>query len=217
MLDEALDEIEARGDREGIVALDAGCGHRSPLRHYRTRVASLIGVDLHEPDRDAMPYLDRFVAADLCRDAAALAPASVDLALSNFTLEHFADPVAAVANIARWLRPGGHVVVTTVNRRHPFVGAYLALPRWLRDRLQPAVRGSEGHPLAGACNDPSSVAAALKEAGFEAVRVQTVGHLGRAWRRHLATALLGLLGDLAAAPFPSRRSTIAASARVPAH
>jgi SAM-dependent methyltransferase len=216
MLDAAFAELEARPGRAGgIDALDAGCGHSSPLRRYRARLGTLTGADLHEPAPGSMPYLDRFISTDLCRDSEALAPGSVDVALSNFTLEHFADPGAALANIARSLRPGGHLIVTTVNRRHPFVGAYLALPQRLRDLLQRAVRANHGHSLVGACNDPSVVRAELRHAGLQDPRVETVGHLARAWRRHWLTLLLGLLGDLAAAPFPGRRSTIVASARMP--
>jgi len=216
MLDAAFVELETRSGRAGgIDALDAGCGHFSPLRRYRARLATLTGADLHEPTPGSMPYLDRFISTDLCRDSDALAPGSVDVALSNFTLEHFADPAAALANIARSLRPGGHLIVTTVNRRHPFVGAYLAVPRRLRDLLQRAVRATGGHALVGVCNDPSVVRSTLRDAGLVDLRVETVGHLARAWRRHWVTLLLGLLGDLAAAPFPGRRSTIVAAARMP--
>jgi SAM-dependent methyltransferase len=217
MLEAALADIETRTNgRSGADALDAGCGHASPLRRYRRRLATLTGVDVHEPAPGSMPYLDRFVRADLCRDEEALPAQSVDLVLSNFTLEHFADPPSALRTLARWLRPGGHLVVTTVNRRHPFVGAYLALPRRLRDRLQHVVRAADSHTLVGACNDPLTVAGALRDAGFEQPDLRTVGHLARAWRRHWATMLLGLLGDLAAGPFPRGRSTIVVAAQIPA-
>jgi SAM-dependent methyltransferase len=219
LLDEAFAEIEPRtraGGRSPDV-LDAGCGVGSPLARYRARIGRFSGADLHEPAPDEMPYLDTFVRADLCRDRDAFAPGSIDLVLSNFTMEHFGDPPAALANMARWLRPGGHLIVTTVNRRHPFVGLYLSLPRSLRTAVQHVVRPTDAHPLVGACNDPRAVANALRGAGLEAVRVQTVGHLARAWQRRWPTLLLGLLGDLAVGPFPSRRSTIVATASAPAH
>ena len=47
--------------------------------------------------------------------------------------------VSALANLARWLRPGGSLVLTTVNRRHPFVAAYLGLPDPLRRRIQDGI------------------------------------------------------------------------------
>jgi SAM-dependent methyltransferase len=219
LLDEAFADIEprTRADGRSPDVLDAGCGAGSPLGRYRDRIGRFSGADLHDPAPGAMPYLDTFVRADLCRDSDAFAPGSVDLVLSNFTIEHFGDPSAALANMAHWLRPGGHLIVTTVNRRHPFVGLYLSLPGSLKAAVQRVVRPTDAHPLVGACNDPRAVATALRAAGLEAVRVQTVGHLGRAWQRRWPTLLLGLLGDMAAGPFPSRRSTIVATASAPAH
>ncbi len=220
MIEMAFAELEAGGGRTrsvGLDVLDAGCGRRSPLLTYRGRIRHLAGTDLHEPAPSEMAYLDAFVRADLCRDADAFPPRSVDLVLSNFTLEHFADPAAALANMARWLRPGGRMIVTTVNRRHPFVAAYLSLPAPLRGALQRLVRPADAHPLVGGCNTPLAVAAAFRGAGLEAVHVETVGHLSRAWARRWPTLLLGLIGDLAAAPFPERRSTILATGSARAH
>jgi len=220
MLETAFAELEALDGRTrayGLDVLDAGCGRRSPLLAYRGRIRRFAGTDLHEPAPGEMAYLDAFVRADLCRDTDAFPPRSVDLVLSNFTLEHFADPAAALANMARWLRPGGRLIVTTVNRRHPFVAAYLSLPARLRGALQPLVRPTDPHPLVGACNTPLTVATALRGAGLEAVRIETVGHLSRAWARRWPTLVLGLLGDLATAPFPSRRSTILATGSARAH
>ena len=78
------------------------------------------------------------MAAGVCEavgDCAALRADTFAVILSNFTVEHFADPSVAFADLYRSLRPGGTLVVTTVNQRHPFVGAYLALP----DRQRAAI------------------------------------------------------------------------------
>jgi len=212
----ALDQAARR--RPGDVAvLDAGCGRRSPLTPLRDRIDRLVGVDIHPP-AGPLPYLDAFVAADLCGDSGAFPEASFDLILSNFTLEHFLDPGAAMANLYRWLRPGGSVVVTTVNRRHPFVALYLGLPSGPRRRLQPIIKASaaDAHPLVGACNSPAAVRSSLAAAGFERIELETVGNLGRAWGRRLPTFVLGAAGDVLAQRLPSRRSTILAVARKPA-
>lgn len=217
-LDDAFAAVEESAGHAGdqtlpvVDALDAGCGRLSALARYRARIRRFVGADLHEPPPGALPHLDAFVAVDLCGPASSFEPAAFDVALSSFTAEHFADPPAAFRNLATWLRPGGRVVLTTVNRRHPFVAAYLGLPDGLRGRLQRLVKASaaDAHPLVGACNDPAAVRAALEAAGFERVRVVTVPHLARAWGRRRMTYLVGLLGDLVAQPFPSRRSTIVA-------
>lgn len=213
VLDAALHEASAHA-LGPLSVLDAGCGRKSPLAPFRGRIGRLVGVDVHAPDRP-LPFLDDFAAVDVCRDGGAFDDASFDLVLSNFTMEHLADPPAAMANLHRWLRPGGVLVVTTVNRRHPFVTAYLALPDVLRRRVQPLVKASaaDAHPLAGRCNDPTAIRAALTTAGFEGIELETLGNLGRAWARRRWSFALGLVGDLLARATPSRRSTILAVAR----
>jgi SAM-dependent methyltransferase len=200
----------------GAQALDAGCGRQSALVAFRPRLAHLAGVDLHPPVRP-LRWLDQFVLADVCRDEKAFAPESFDVALSSFTVEHFADPEAAFRVIRGWLRPGGWLVLTTVNRGHPFVDAYLSLPSRLRAPLQRLVKASaaDAHPLVGRCNRPDQLRAALGRAGYADIDIVTTDHLARAWARRLPTYLVGLAGDLAAHALPSRRSTIVARARRP--
>lgn len=197
-------------------ALDAGCGRLSHLKRFRPRLARFSGVDIHEPGRP-LAWLDEFRVADLCVDADAFERGVFDVALSNFTVEHFADPVAAFRCIQGWLKPGGTLVITTVNRAHPFVDAYCSIPGDIRDRIQPVVKMSaaDAHPVVGACNTPRLVRDGLRAAGYEDIRIVTTDHLARAWGRTLPTWALGLIGDVAAHSMPARRSTIVAQARRP--
>ncbi len=206
-LDEALPDRDAS-------ALDAGCGRLSQLRPFRKRLGRFVGVDIHEPARP-LAWLDEFHVADLCADADAFPEGTFDLALSSFTVEHFADPVAAFRIIHGWLRPGAWLVVTTVNRAHPFVNIYLSLPRDLRGKAQGMVKASaaDAHPLVGACNTPSELRAGLRDAGYTDIELVTTGNLARAWGRTLPMWALGLAGDLAAHSVLSRRSTIVARGR----
>jgi SAM-dependent methyltransferase len=198
----------------GLTVLDAGCGRVSQLKPFRPRIARFVGADIHPPAPGALPHLDEFATVDLCADSAAFPPATFDVILSSFTVEHFADPQTAFRNLRRWLRPGGRLVITTVNRRHPFVWAYLAMPSGLRGRLQRLVKATaaDAHPIVGACNSPGDLERGLTAAGFSDLRVTTVGHLARAWSRRWPTYLIGLLGDLLVQGLPSRRSTIVVSA-----
>jgi SAM-dependent methyltransferase len=214
-LDDAFAAAEARG--EPVAVLDAGCGRVSALKPYRPRIARFVGADIHAPAPGSLPHLDEFAVVDLCGGPGGFAPASFDVILSSFTVEHFADPARAFVNLRGWLRPGGRLVVTTVNRRHPFVAAYLALPGPLRDRLQPLVKATaaDAHPLIGACNTPAAISAAMADAGYVDVTIRTVDHLATAWGRRGWTRALGRLGDALAAGRPSRRSTIVAVAAAP--
>jgi SAM-dependent methyltransferase len=215
-LDDAITGAEARLDGSGrpVTALDAGCGRVSQLSAFRRRIGRLVGADIHAPDAP-LPHLDEFAVVDLCGPGDAFAPGTFDVILSSFTLEHFVEPGAALANLRSWLAPGGVLVATTVNRRHPFVAAYFGLPGVVRRRLQRLVKSTaaDAHPLVGACNDPTSIAEGLDAAGFREIRLTTVGHLARAWGRHWPTFALGLAGDLIAQGATSRRSTIVAVAR----
>jgi SAM-dependent methyltransferase len=208
-LDAALPQSDA-------VVLDAGCGRVSALVPFRSRIAELVGVDIEVPET-APPWLDRFVRADLCTDTDAFPPATFDAILSSFTVEHFDDPAAAFRTLAAWLRPGGSIVITTVNRAHPFVNAYLSLPGLVGRPLQRLVKAGpmDAHRLVGRCNTPALLRAALQQAGLVDIEVATTDHLARAWARRLPTFIAGVAGDLVAHPFPARRSTIVARASRP--
>jgi SAM-dependent methyltransferase len=202
--------------RRRLSVLDAGCGGSTFLRRYRARIGRLVGLDIHEPE--APPTgLDALVIADMCRERDAFAPSSFDLVVSKFTVEHLADPVAAFGAMASWLKPGGSVLLVTVNRRHPLVALYLALPRRPRAWLQRRVKASaaDAHELEGHCNDAACLRSALRATGFERISIRSVGNLTRAWGRWAPGYVLGLLGDVVAQPFPGRRSTLIVRATTP--
>jgi SAM-dependent methyltransferase len=213
-LEIAFDAAAPEVPAAGLAVLDAGCGRVSALRAFRPRIGRFVGADIHAPAPGVLPHLDEFATVDLCADRDAFARETFDVILSSFTVEHFGDPEAAFRNLRGWLRPGGRLVITTVNRRHPFVRAYLSMPARLRDRLQRLVKATaaDAHPLVGACNSPDELRRALTRAGFDDIRVIPIGNLARAWGRSWPTYVLGLLGDVLAQPVPSRRSTIVVSA-----
>jgi SAM-dependent methyltransferase len=220
ILDVALSDASLRAVAEGrrSVVLDAGCGRVSALRPFRSRAGEIVGLDIATQPAVSIGHLDRFVLADMCRDADAFPPETFDVVLLSFTIEHLDDPARAFANLLAWTRPGGTIVMTTVNRRHPFVAGYLDLPTGLRDRLQSVVkaRPEDAHLLVGRCNTRREIAGTLRGAGWRDVRISTVGHLARAWGRTWPTFALGVAGDLVTRGMPARRSTIIATARRPA-
>ena len=215
-LDEAISDAQATTGRS-VAVLDAGCGRASPLKPFRARIGRFVGADIHEPS-EPLAYLDEFLTVDLCAAAEPFEPDTFDVILMNFTLEHFDDPAIVLAHLRRALRPGGRLVATTVNRRHPFVLAYLSLPSVLRGRAQRWVKSTpaDAHRLVGACNDPATIRRMLREAGFVDDRLHTVNHLKLAWGRRRPTRLIGRLGDALVAGSPGRRSTIVAIASAPA-
>lgn len=105
--------------------VDAGCGRSSQLPIARE--VEITGIDL---DEDALQArlrtsqdLDHAILGDV-RDGALIAPGSADLVISRYVLEHVCDVERAFANLARWVAPGGLVVVQIPDRRSAY--GYLA-------------------------------------------------------------------------------------------
>jgi SAM-dependent methyltransferase len=80
---------------------------RGPGRH-------VIGIDI-DPVGVENPVIDEFRQIGL-DGRWPLDDGSVDLAVSDFVLEHVEDPEAFVAELARVLRPGGAFVARTISR-----------------------------------------------------------------------------------------------------
>jgi 2-polyprenyl-6-hydroxyphenyl methylase / 3-demethylubiquinone-9 3-methyltransferase len=98
----------------GAILLDAGCGGGLLAPHLRGKGYRHVGVDLgltglrQAAARGAAP-----VNADVT--ALPLATASVDVVAAGEILEHVTDLPGTVAELARVLKPGGLLVLDTVN------------------------------------------------------------------------------------------------------
>jgi 2-polyprenyl-6-hydroxyphenyl methylase / 3-demethylubiquinone-9 3-methyltransferase len=114
--------IAARATLAGSRVLDVGCGGgllTEALAHAGARVT---GIDmapgmievarLHAAESGLA--IDYSVAA--AEDVARTAPQSFDVIACMETLEHVPDPAAMTATLARLLRPGGALFVSTLNR-----------------------------------------------------------------------------------------------------
>jgi len=101
-------------DRPGAVLLDAGCGGGLLAPHLRGKGYRHVGVDLRPAGlRQASEHGVRPVNGDVT--ALPIASGSVDVVAAGEILEHVTDLPAAVAELARVLRPGGLLVLDTVN------------------------------------------------------------------------------------------------------
>jgi SAM-dependent methyltransferase len=143
----------AAADRLTGRVLDSGCGVGLYLRALAERARLAIGVEF-DFERAAQAG-GAAPVVNAAGEALPLAGASFDLVLSHEVLEHVADDRAALAEMARLLRPGGRLVLFIPNRGYPFEthgviwrGRYYFgnvplvnyLPRRWRDRLAPHVR-----------------------------------------------------------------------------
>jgi SAM-dependent methyltransferase len=127
--------------------LEVGCGRGAQVasqphgawQDLRGPGRRVVGIDVDEAAREN-PTIDEFhLVGDDQRWP--VADAAVDLAVSDWVLEHVQDPASVVAAVTRVLRPGGVFLARTVSRHSPLsMGARLvpnrAHPRVL-NVLQP--------------------------------------------------------------------------------
>lgn len=194
--------------------LDVGCGNGQTTRLAAGLARHATGIDL------SAPMLARAAAG---ADAAGLgnvafvrgdaqvhvfADGEFDVAISRFGVMFFADPVAAFANVARALRPGGRIAFLSMrDLRDDDLGAVLEA---VADQLpwQPADRHSGPTSLA----DPAHVEEVLVAAGFRSVQV-TATSAPQVWGRDAADAA-EFLGNWGPVRFALRDADAAALDRL---
>jgi 2-polyprenyl-6-hydroxyphenyl methylase/3-demethylubiquinone-9 3-methyltransferase len=117
-----IDYIEARAGLAGLRVLDIGCGGGLVSEAMAARGASVVGIDMATGPLDVarLHSMESGVEVDYRQTAAEqLAgemPGGFDLVTCMEMLEHVPRPSEVVAAMARLVRPGGHVVCSTINR-----------------------------------------------------------------------------------------------------
>lgn len=125
------DAIRALAQQLGrpLSILEAGCGQRWTLDLTGVDF-TLTGVDLDpaalELRKSKMRDLDVSIVGDLC--SVQLPEASFDIVYSAFVLEHVQRADLALENLARWLRPGGLLILRLPERRAARTFLTRALP-----------------------------------------------------------------------------------------
>ncbi|HEX2357324.1 MAG TPA: methyltransferase domain-containing protein [Micromonosporaceae bacterium] len=113
-LAEARARLVPPADRSGAVLLDVGCGAGLLAPHLRAMGYRHVGVDV---TMSALTQATQHGVAAVRADAARLplADACADVVCAGEILEHVPDLPAAVGEICRVLRPGGLLVLDTLN------------------------------------------------------------------------------------------------------
>ncbi|CAG1000233.1 2-polyprenyl-6-hydroxyphenyl methylase / 3-demethylubiquinone-9 3-methyltransferase [Burkholderiales bacterium] len=110
------------GGLAGKRVVDVGCGGGILAESMAARGAHVLGIDLAEKPLGVakLHRLETGVTVDYrLAGAEALAreaPASYDVVTCMELLEHVPDPASTLGACATLARPGGHVVVSTINR-----------------------------------------------------------------------------------------------------
>jgi SAM-dependent methyltransferase len=218
--------LAALAPRPGESVLDIGCGGGETALELVRLVApdgEVVGIDVSAAvlafARRAVEGCERvrFIQADA--QVFPFEPATFDAAFSRFGVMFFADPVAALANIRRCLRPNGRLAFVCWRALEdnaldsvPLRAASLHLPP------QPPFVPDAPGPFAFA--DPGRLRAILEEAGFRDIEItahdEQVGS-GDLDAMLAVCARVGALGkilrerpELKAAVLPAVRSALAA-------
>jgi 2-polyprenyl-3-methyl-5-hydroxy-6-metoxy-1,4-benzoquinol methylase len=109
----AVAKMLASCDARGVVA-DVGCGSGALWPAVKERFGACIGLDAAR--YDGLPGDIDFRAADLDAGRLPLADASVDAVVAVEVIEHLENPRAFARELARIVRPGGWVVISTPNQ-----------------------------------------------------------------------------------------------------
>jgi 2-polyprenyl-6-hydroxyphenyl methylase / 3-demethylubiquinone-9 3-methyltransferase len=148
--------IDLAAGLSGARALDVGCGGGILAEAMARAGARVLGIDLSQSVLDVaeLHALESSVAVEYravaAEDLALEQPGAFDLVTCMEMLEHVPDPKASLTALATLVKPGGSVVVSTLNRKAKafavaIVGAeYIArmLPRGTHEYLK-FIRPSE--------------------------------------------------------------------------
>ncbi len=115
-------------------------GSPAMLEVAKKNLSAFSNVDFHEADGASLPFAD----------------GSLDAVFANMYLHHTVDPLAAVREMLRVLRPGGRLVITDMDA-HPYA--------WLKEEMADVWQGFE----------KQQVRAWFKEAGLVNIVVDSTG------------------------------------------
>jgi 2-polyprenyl-6-hydroxyphenyl methylase/3-demethylubiquinone-9 3-methyltransferase len=115
--------IESVVGLEDARALDVGCGGGILSEAMARSGARVLGIDLSQAVLDVaeLHALEAKLAVEYkaiaAEELAAATPGTFDLVTCMEMLEHVPDPAAMLAALATLVKPGGHVIVSTLNRK----------------------------------------------------------------------------------------------------
>ena len=173
--------VADRLDLRGARVADVGCGGGLLSEALAKAGARVTGIDLGEKvieiarlhmheSRLETPNLDIDYRVQSSADLAAAEPGSFDAVCCMELIEHVPDPAALVSDLARMVKPGGVVVMSTLNRTPAAFGAAILGAEYIM-RMLP--RGT--HHYAQFLK-PSELGRLMRHSGLEVDDVSGLGY-----------------------------------------
>ena len=198
----------ARYITPNATVLDAGCGPAGLVAGYDTS-ATVVGVDMHltgftefdgtfgitklaESPLHSLPFRDN----------------TFNVVTSSWVLEHIADPLASVREIARVMKPGGRFIFITPNALNYVVRLRRLVPDNLSQQIVKLLYGRDEdfiNPTYYRLNTPHDLERVGTASGLIAERLQTVGDPTYLAVNELAFQLAVRLEQLIEATYPQGR------------
>ncbi len=161
----------------GSAILDIGCGREGRLlQDLAPHVGHAYGLDFEGEEQLSAP------GCTLIRGDAhhiPLADASLDVVLMQNAAEHFNEPVLVFRECARVLRPGGHLIVLTVNQWFPPIVLGRLLPHRLRQTINAFLTHSDERdtfPAYYRANTAGALASLGQATGLAPVTIEYLCH-----------------------------------------
>jgi SAM-dependent methyltransferase len=156
--------------------LEIGAGPSNPTSRFLATIGELHGLD---PDPQVREN-DALSTAAVLEDARFPFPdASFDACVSNYVIEHVADPAAHLREVARVLRPRGAYVFRTPNQFHYVALVSRATPHWFHVLVANRLRNQQAqahdpYPTVYRCNSRRSVRELSNASGFEVSELRMI-------------------------------------------
>jgi SAM-dependent methyltransferase len=160
------------------VVLDIGCGRRSledpiifrrELSKFRGKCEKVIGIDVDEGAK-INPFIDEFRL--IKNNCWPIGDESIDVAVTDWVIEHVEDPSFFFSECHRTIKPGGYLCIRTMNLlSYVGIGSKLIPNKYhyvLKETMQSRVLENEGiFPVYYKCNTIRKMRRFFDEYGFD--------------------------------------------------